>query len=140
MIMAIKKTKEIVDNYIETYCRKTGLTTHPVADVTDAVVHGLVSNMESLGKPLCPCRFYPDKQEELKRREWLCPCWDMKNYKYCHCMLFVNDDGMPITEHLPEGHEGRQAYGEICDPTPESGRRKAGASGCGSSAQAASKS
>ena len=42
--------------------------------------------------------------------------------KYCHCLLFVNREGLPITEHLPEDHEGRKAYGLVKDPTPEKGR------------------
>ena len=46
----------------------------------------------------------------------------MQIYKYCHCLLFVRDDGMPITEYLPEDHEGRQIYGLITDPTPDKGR------------------
>jgi ferredoxin-thioredoxin reductase catalytic chain len=45
----------------------------------------------------------------------------MQIYKYCHCLLFVREDGMPITEYLPEDHEGRQVYGLITDPTPEKG-------------------
>lgn len=108
-----------VRNYVTKYCTKTGLTTHSMAEVTDAVVTGLANNIETLGKPLCPCRFYPDKAEEIKSRTWLCPCTDMKKYKYCHCMLFVNEDGMPVTEHLPEDHEGIATYGVTKDPAPE---------------------
>jgi ferredoxin-thioredoxin reductase catalytic chain len=37
-------------------------------------------------------------------------------------MLFVNEDGFPITEYLPEDHEGRQTYGLIKDPNPDKGR------------------
>lgn len=37
-------------------------------------------------------------------------------------MLFCNSEGLPITEYLPEGHEGREAYGIIKDPHPEKGR------------------
>jgi ferredoxin-thioredoxin reductase catalytic chain len=29
---------------------------------------------------------------------------------------------MPITEYLPEGHEGREVYGVITDPTRDKGR------------------
>jgi ferredoxin-thioredoxin reductase catalytic chain len=90
--------------------------------VTEAVLLGLARNRAEVGRPLCPCRFYADKQEEVKQRTWLCACDDMKRYKYCHCLLFVGPDGLPITEHLPEGHEGREAWGGISDPTPESGR------------------
>ncbi|MCG8533117.1 MAG: ferredoxin:thioredoxin reductase [Desulfovibrionales bacterium] len=108
-----------VRNYVAKYCERTGLVTHSMPEVTDAVVNGLANHIDTLGKPLCPCRFYPDKQEEIKSRTWLCPCEDMKKYKYCHCMLFVTEDGMPVTEHLPEDHEGRATYGEVKDPAPE---------------------
>jgi ferredoxin-thioredoxin reductase catalytic chain len=29
---------------------------------------------------------------------------------------------MPITEYLPEGHEGREVYGVVTDPSPDRGR------------------
>jgi len=37
-------------------------------------------------------------------------------------MLFCNSEGLPITEHLPEGHEGREIYGIVEDPHPDKGR------------------
>ena len=37
-------------------------------------------------------------------------------------MLFCNSEGLPITEHLPEGHEGREIYGVVTDPHPDKGR------------------
>ncbi len=37
-------------------------------------------------------------------------------------MLFCNSEGLPITEHLPEGHEGREIYGIVEDPDPDKGR------------------
>ena len=37
-------------------------------------------------------------------------------------MLFCNSEGLPITEHLPEGHEGREIYGFIADEHPDKGR------------------
>jgi ferredoxin-thioredoxin reductase catalytic chain len=49
----------------------------------------------------------------------------MQKYKYCHCLLFVTAEGVPITEYLPEDHEGRQAYGVVKDPTPGKGRATA---------------
>ena len=70
----------------------------------------------------CPSRFYPDKQEEIKHRTWICACDDMQIYKYCHCLLFLNDEGLPITEYLPEDHEGRQIYGLVKDSNPDKGR------------------
>jgi ferredoxin-thioredoxin reductase catalytic chain len=108
--------------FVEKYCEKSGTTTHPDHEVTEAVVLGLAKHHETLGKPLCPCRFYPDKAEEVKHRTWICACDDMQIYKYCHCLLFVNSAGLPITEYLPEDHEGRKTYGLVKDPTPDKGR------------------
>jgi ferredoxin-thioredoxin reductase catalytic chain len=108
--------------FVEKYCEKSGTSTHPDKDVTEAVVRGLAHHMDTLGKPLCPCRFYPDKKEEAKHRTWICACDDMQIYKYCHCLLFVDAQGLPITEYLPEDHEGRKTYGLVKDPTPDKGR------------------
>jgi len=117
-----EKTTHRLRKFVANYCAKSGTFTHPDPEVTEAVVKGLAHHAETLGKPLCPCRFYPDKQEEAKHRTWICACDDMQIYKYCHCLLFVTPDGLPITEHLPEDHEGRQIYGLVADPTPDKGR------------------
>jgi ferredoxin-thioredoxin reductase catalytic chain len=117
-----EKTMQRMRKFVANYCAKSGTSTHPDPEVTAAVVKGLAHHAETLGKPLCPCRFYPDKQEEVKHRTWICACDDMQIYKYCHCLLFVNADGLPVTEYLPEDHEGRQMYGRIADPTPDKGR------------------
>ncbi|HMC31256.1 MAG TPA: ferredoxin-thioredoxin reductase catalytic domain-containing protein [Candidatus Angelobacter sp.] len=111
-----------IRRFVEKYCAKSGTTTHPDKEVTEAVVLGLAHHMDTLGKPLCPCRFYPDKKEEAKHRTWICACDDMQIYKYCHCLLFVDEQGRPITEYLPEDHEGRKTYGLVKDPTPDQGR------------------
>lgn len=108
--------------YARKFAQKTGTFFSPVEGVTEAVVTGLACHMDELGKPLCPCNFYPDKQAESRNRRWLCACDEMQKYKYCHCLLYVREDGMPITEHLPEGHEGREMYGEQADPAPHLGR------------------
>ena len=117
-----EKNLEKMWKYAKGYAEKSGTVFHPNRAVTDAVVKGLAANVDELGKPLCPCNFYQDKQAEAKLRRWICACDEMQIYKYCHCLLFVRDDGMPITEYLPEDHEGRQCYGVITDPTPEKGR------------------
>lgn len=111
-----------IRKYVEKYCEKTGTTTHPNAEVTESVVKGLASHIDELGKPLCPCNFYADKSLEATSRRWICACDEMKRWKYCHCLLFVREDGLPITEYLPEDHEGRQIYGLVEDPTPGKGR------------------
>ena len=46
----------------------------------------------------------------------------MQMFKYCHCLLFVTEEGLPITEYLPADHEGRDIYGLVEDPTPDKGR------------------
>ncbi len=115
---AMQRMRRLVDNFTE----KSGTYTSPVEGVTESVILGLAQNVDEVGRPLCPCRFYPDKTEEVKHRTWICPCDDMQIYKYCHCLLFVDKDGMPITEHLPEDHEGKEMYGLIEDPHPDKGR------------------
>ncbi|MGE3804704.1 MAG: ferredoxin-thioredoxin reductase catalytic domain-containing protein [Gemmataceae bacterium] len=116
-----------IKKYVEAYRRKSGTSGHPEPEITEAVVQGLAANLDELGRPLCPCNFYPDKQKELEEhgRRWLCACDEMKKWKYCHCLLFVTPDGLPITEYLPEDHEGRATYGLVADPTPQHGREAA---------------
>ncbi len=109
-------------NFIEKFTEKSGSMTHPDPAVTEAVVLGLAQNVDEIGRPLCPCRFYPSKEEEIKHRTWICACDDMQIYKYCHCLLFVNEEGLPITEYLPEDHEGFRMYGLVKDPIPDKGR------------------
>jgi ferredoxin-thioredoxin reductase catalytic chain len=110
--------------YVDKYRVKSGTSGHPDPEVTKAVVLGLAANVEEVGRPLCPCNFYPDKEAELREhgRRWICACDEMKKWKYCHCLLFVTPEGMPITEYLPEDHEGRHVYGLVKDPTPGQGR------------------
>ena len=48
----------------------------------------------------------------------------MKKWNSCQCLLFVTPEGLPITEHLPEGHEGRTTYGLVLDPDTAQGQRK----------------
>jgi ferredoxin-thioredoxin reductase catalytic chain len=121
-LTASEESLQRLRRFVEKYCEKSGASTHPDKDVTEAVVRGLAHHMDTLGKPLCPCRFYPDKKEEAKHRTWICACDDMQIYKYCHCLLFVDEQGRPITEYLPEDHEGRKTYGLVKDPTPDKGR------------------
>ena len=117
-----EKSMEKMRRFVGHYCQKSGTVTHPDPEVTEVVIKGLAHHSETLGRPLCPCRFYPNKQEEITHRTWICACDDMQIYKYCHCLLFTNADGLPITEYLPEDHEGRQMYGVVADPTPDKGR------------------
>jgi len=121
-LTASEESLQRLRRFVEKYCEKSGTSTHFDKDVTEVVVRGLAHHMDTLGKPLCPCRFYPDKKEEAKHRTWICACDDMQIYKYCHCLLFVREDGRPITEYLPPGHDGLKCYGRVEDPTPDKGR------------------
>lgn len=109
-------------NFVRKFAEKSGTSLHPDAGVTEVVVKGLAANVDEIGRPLCPCNFYTDKLAELEKRRWICACDEMQMYKYCHCLLFVREDGLPITEYLPESHEGRECYGVVTDPTPDQGR------------------
>jgi ferredoxin-thioredoxin reductase catalytic chain len=109
-------------SYARKFSEKSGTYLHPDQTVTQTVVEGLARHIDLVGKPLCPCVFYPDPHEEAKQRRWVCACDEMQKYKYCHCLLFVTQEGVPITEYLPEGHEGREAYGIVKDPHPDKGR------------------
>lgn len=112
-----------IELYVLKYREKTGTSAHPDQDVPDSVIKGLAKNMDDVGRPLCPCNFYPDKKAEIERsREWICACDEMKKYKFCHCLLFVTPSGEPITEYLPEDHYARKSYGIVKDPTPDKGR------------------
>jgi ferredoxin-thioredoxin reductase catalytic chain len=117
-----EKSLELMRTYVAKYREKTGTAGHPDADVGEGVIKGLAYHRDTLGKPLCPCNFYPDKALEATSRRWICACDEMKRWKYCHCLLFVRPDGLPITEDLPPGHEGREQYGVNADPTPDKGR------------------
>lgn len=123
MTQPSEKSLKRMRAYVQKYWQKTGTSPHPDPEVTEAVIMGLAANLDEVGRPLCPCNFYPDKKAEVERsREWVCACDEMKRWKYCHCLLFVTPEGLPITEHLPEDHEGRQIYGLVHDPTPDKGR------------------
>ena len=121
--MPSDQSKRKIELYVLKYREKSGTSAHPDPSVTEGVVLGLAQNLDDVGRPLCPCNFYADKAAEVARsREWFCACDEMKNYKFCHCLLFVTPEGLPVTEYLPEDHYARQAYGVVKDPTPDKGR------------------
>ncbi len=117
--------KEKMEKFAETFAQRSGTVVNPNKEAAEAVINGLAAHLQELGRPLCPCNFYPDKQEEVKKRRWICACDEMQIFKYCHCLLFVTPEGLPVTEYLPEWHEGRQIYGLVKDPTPDKGRAMA---------------
>jgi ferredoxin-thioredoxin reductase catalytic chain len=119
---ATPKNVDKMWKYARHYAEKSGSYLHPQEDITEFLVIGLAKHIDEVGKPLCPCNFYDDKVGEAKKSTWICACDEMQRYKYCHCLLFVTEDGLPITEYLPPDHEGREIYGVIKDPHPDKGR------------------
>ncbi len=106
-------------NYLTRFEVKTGTILNPDREVRDRVMLGLAKNYDRSGRPLCPCVHHPDQEVDLTKSEpCICPCDEMRDAKFCHCLMFVSPNGMPITQHLPEGHEGRKTYGVVQDPTP----------------------
>lgn len=81
---ASPKSLEKMWKFVRAYAEKSGTFLHPQPEVTEFLVIGLAKHVDDLGRPLCPCNFYEDKREEVKRTTWLCPCEEMQKFKYCH--------------------------------------------------------
>ncbi len=84
-----EKSFEIMRKFSEAYAKRTGTYFCADLSITTAVVEGLAKHKEELGAPLCPCRFYEDKEAEVKASYWNCPCVPRQERKECHCMLFL---------------------------------------------------
>ena len=76
----LAKMKKFVENFAD----KSGSYLHPQSEITDYLVIGLAKNIDEVGKPLCPCMFFEDKQEEIEKKFWICPCEEIQRWKYCH--------------------------------------------------------
>ena len=70
--------------FVEGFAKKSGSYLHPQRDLTEFLVIGLAMHIDELGKPLCPCNFYEDKQAAVDEKTWICACEEMQRYKYCH--------------------------------------------------------
>ena len=71
-------------SFVEHYAAKSGSYLHPLREITEFLVIGLAKHMDEVGRPLCPCNFYPDIREEAKSSVWSCACEEMQKFKYCH--------------------------------------------------------
>ncbi|GAB4213757.1 MAG: ferredoxin-thioredoxin reductase catalytic domain-containing protein [Synechococcales cyanobacterium] len=89
---ASEKSFEVMRHFAETYAKRTNTFFAADPTVTAAVIEGLAKHKDELGSPLCPCRFYDDKEAEVKASYWNCPCIPMRERKECHCMLFLTPD------------------------------------------------
>jgi len=75
--------------FAENYAQTTNTFFCVDQDVTAYVLQGLSTHKDSLGAPLCPCRYYDNKDDEVSLAYWNCPCVPMRERKECHCMLFL---------------------------------------------------
>lgn len=86
------KNFEAMRKFSETYAKRTDTYFCADQSITNAVIEGLAKHKDELGSPLCPCRYYEDKEAEVKNSYWNCPCVPMRERKECHCMLFLTED------------------------------------------------
>ncbi len=86
------KSFEAMRKFSETYAKRTDTFFCADPSITMVVIEGLAKNKDELGAPLCPCRYYEDKEAEVKSTYWNCPCVPMRERKECHCMLFLTPD------------------------------------------------
>ena len=86
------KVIESMKQFAENYAKSTNTYFCIDSEVTDSVILGLSKNKEFFGAPLCPCRYYDDKVDEISLAYWNCPCVPMRERKECHCMLFLTPE------------------------------------------------
>jgi ferredoxin-thioredoxin reductase catalytic subunit len=84
LAQASPRNIEKMRKFVRKFADKSGSFLHPQPEITEFLVIGLAKNIDELGKPLCPCMFFEDKQEELDKKFWICPCEEMQRWKYCH--------------------------------------------------------
>lgn len=78
--------------FSEVYAQRTGTFFCEDISVTAFVLEGLAKHKHEYGSPLCPCRHYEDKEQEVINTYWNCPCVPMRERRECHCMLFLQSD------------------------------------------------
>jgi ferredoxin-thioredoxin reductase catalytic chain len=102
---ATKAMTAFTNKYLELSCTKLCSD----KSVPSVVIKGLAEHKVTLGAPLCPCRFYDDKEAEAKDGFWNCPCVPMRERQECHCMLFLTDDNQFA------GEETKIEYDEVIE-------------------------
>jgi len=78
--------------FAESYAKSTETYFFVDLEVTESVILGLAKNKELFGAPVCPCRYYDNKEDEISLAYWNCPCVPMRERKECHCMLFLTNE------------------------------------------------
>ena len=84
-MQASQKNVDKMWKFARKFAEKSGSFLHPQEEITEFLVIGLAKHIDDLGKPLCPCNFYEDKEKEVATSNfWICPCEEMQKWKYCH--------------------------------------------------------
>ena len=90
--IALEKATKVMTNFSNKYIKNTDTVYCSDLSIPAVVIKGLAEHKVSLGAPLCPCRYYEDKEQEVKDGFWNCPCVPMRERHECHCMLFLTED------------------------------------------------
>lgn len=90
--IAIEKATKVMTAFSNSYIKNTETKYCTDKSIPAVVIKGLAEHKVTLGAPLCPCRFYEDKEKEAKDGYWNCPCVPMRERHECHCMLFLTED------------------------------------------------
>jgi ferredoxin-thioredoxin reductase catalytic chain len=90
--IALEKATKAMTAFTNKYLENTCTYLCSDTSVPAVVIKGLAEHKVTLGAPLCPCRFYDDKEKEAKDGYWNCPCVPMRERHECHCMLFLTED------------------------------------------------
>jgi ferredoxin-thioredoxin reductase catalytic chain len=90
--VALEKATKAMTAFTNKYLKNTDTKLCQDPSVAAVVIKGLAEHKVNLGAPLCPCRFYEDKEAEAKDGYWNCPCVPMRERHECHCMLFLTDE------------------------------------------------
>ncbi|KAL7461926.1 hypothetical protein ACHAXS_002335 [Conticribra weissflogii] len=90
--IAMEKALKAMTAFSNKYTENTGTFYCSDKSIPAVVIKGLAEHKVTLGAPLCPCRFYEDKEKEAKEGYWNCPCVPMRERHECHCMLFLTED------------------------------------------------
>nr|WDA99976.1 ferredoxin thioreductase subunit beta [Cyanidium sp. THAL103] len=90
--MTISKNFEAMKKFAETYAKRTQTYFCFDPSITSTVIEGLAKHKDNYGAPLCPCRHYENKKNEVVATYWNCPCVPMRERKECHCMLFLQSN------------------------------------------------
>jgi ferredoxin-thioredoxin reductase catalytic chain len=90
--VAMERATKAMTAFTNKYLQNTRTTLCVDKSVPAVVIKGLAEHKVTLGAPLCPCRFYDDKEKEAKDGYWNCPCVPMRERHECHCMLFLTEE------------------------------------------------